>query len=290
MEEISRNVHIERFEVKAGWEQWILFCSDVHVDSSKHDTELFTAHLKEAQKKDAHIYIWGDYFDLMQGKYDPRSTKHEFGEAIYEKVRKHGIPYIDAVVEHGVDILKPYAKQLRVIGSGNHETNIRKRLETDVLDQLVAFLRREGAQDCFKGGYGGYVKWLFDHEKGGQRNSLTTRYHHGSQGGARTFGTLRVQTDMAQWPSADIYATGHIHHKWYVPQVVEILKKSNQMEEVPRYHICCGSYKNDINDGVGGWAVERGYARTKRGSWWIRLYYDSSARYSRVRAQVIEAD
>ena len=51
-----------------------LFLSDVHFDSTHCDRDLLTKHLDEALAMNASVLVFGDWFDLMQGMYDPRRS------------------------------------------------------------------------------------------------------------------------------------------------------------------------------------------------------------------------
>ena len=52
-----------------------LLIADTHFDSIKCDRKLLKKHLDQAKEKNAKIFIFGDWFDCMGGKWDKRSTK-----------------------------------------------------------------------------------------------------------------------------------------------------------------------------------------------------------------------
>ncbi len=54
--------------------QKFLFLSDVHFDAMKCDRALLRRHLKQAMVDNAIVLVFGDWFDLMQGKWDPRGS------------------------------------------------------------------------------------------------------------------------------------------------------------------------------------------------------------------------
>ena len=59
----------------AGWEKLVYFTSDVRFDSARCYRESLKRHLDEAKKLGASISIFGDWFDAMQGRFDPRRDK-----------------------------------------------------------------------------------------------------------------------------------------------------------------------------------------------------------------------
>ncbi len=83
-----------------------------------------------AVAKDAAVFCFGDWFDLMQGMYDPRRS--------YSGLRPEykSITYLDDVINDSIEFLQPYADRWLFMGRGNHETNIEKRLSTSPIDRL----------------------------------------------------------------------------------------------------------------------------------------------------------
>ena len=70
IEQVSRTVH----RVGISSSERMLFISDVHYDAVKCDRDMLRRHLNQAKKDGASVFIFGDWFDLMQGKWDPRGT------------------------------------------------------------------------------------------------------------------------------------------------------------------------------------------------------------------------
>jgi hypothetical protein len=111
IERIQRNIH----RVNVGKSQKFLLLSDLHWDNPKCERGLLTRHLKQAQERGAKVIINGDFFCMMQGKYDPRRSKKD----ILPEHNKAN--YIDAVIEDAVKWWTPYADMILLIGYGNHE-------------------------------------------------------------------------------------------------------------------------------------------------------------------------
>ncbi len=276
--ELWRNVHeVEIPDVRKKDNPLDLFlCSDVHMESKKCDLDLFIKHLDEAKRKGALIAIIGDLFDLMEGRYDPRSNKGVLNEEIVKLSVDNSIPYLSAVVEWAFRILEPYAENICLIGKGNHETNIEKRAEFDLINALVHRLNMVSNTQVFRGGYSGYLKFKMP-KTGTPWLSYLVKYHHGFGGAKRSKGSLNVDLNAANWPSADLVITGHTHHKWIIPKQREILTQYGKLTNTVQYHICLGGYKNDVEDGYGGWAVERGFESLALGGWWGKLWLSGHA-------------
>ena len=135
----SKNVHTVRFgNVKAGWEQWIMITSDIHIDNKKCNRALLKNHLELAKERNALICVFGDLFCAMQGKYDPRKNMEDIRA---EDVHAN---YLDKIVEHAADFFEPYAKQFLIIGYGNHETSILDRHNFSLLDRLAMLMNKNG--------------------------------------------------------------------------------------------------------------------------------------------------
>ena len=148
IKKISRNLHQINLELK---KTKIALLSDIHWDNPKCDRNKLKRHLDYCKEQEIPIFINGDFFCLMQGKYDPRRSKKD----ILPEHNKAN--YIDAVIEDAVDYWSPYAHLLTVIGYGNHETAIIKNLETDPLQRFVDLLNYTNKTSVFTGGYGGWL-------------------------------------------------------------------------------------------------------------------------------------
>ena len=235
-----------------------LLLSDVHFDSVKCDRDMLKRHLDEARRTDAGIFVFGDWFDLMQGMYDPRRS--------YAGLRAEykSITYLDDVIEDSAQFLKPYAAQLKFLGRGNHETNIEKRLSTSPLDRLAGMV----GGGVITGGYAGWIGFRIMNN--GRRNVVLMHYHHGYGGSApRSKGVLNVDIDQKEWPDADIIVSGHTHQKWYVPMTVERINLNLRPYESTVHHLKLGSYKQ--LDRFAGWEVEKGFAQPRLGGWWMEV-------------------
>jgi predicted phosphodiesterase len=255
--------------IKSGWEQWILLRSDVHHDSPKCDWKLERKHLDEAKEHNALIIDNGDLFCAMQGKWDKRSNK----DSIREEHSKGN--YLDALVETAAEFYKPYAKNFIVLGRGNHETAIRGRHETDLTDRLAYELRRAGSK-VIAGGYGGWIRFLFEANKTKRSSKVLYHYHGTGGGGPVTRGTIQTSRIAVFTPDADIVLTGHTHDSWMVPIARQRISQAGHVYHDEQYHIRCAGYKDAWGDGSHGWEVEKMLGPKPKDSAWLRFYWDST--------------
>ena len=243
------------FGLQVSHKDTFLLLSDVHYDSVKCNRELLTKHLNEAKAKGAKVMVFGDWFDLMQGMYDPRRS--------YSGLRPEykSINYLDAVIEDSIQYLKPYAENVTFIGRGSHETNIEKRLSTSPIDRLC-----QGLGGVTPGPYSGWI--LLQLIRNGFRARFNLHFHHGYGGNApRSKGVLNADIDQKEWPDADIIVSGHTHQKWHLPISVERINEKGFIREATVHHLKLGSYK--MLDRFAGWEVEKGFAQPRLGGWWM---------------------
>ncbi len=263
--EISRGAHHFTFQnVGSGWTQKALFISDVHWDSKKCDRKLLKKHFEQAKKDNALIFIFGDWFDVMGCKNDPRSKPKDIRpEYLIEG------SYLDLVVEDAVNFLKNYLENIAFISPGNHETAIDKHRDTDPLKNMIRELNHMRKTPIMYGKYEGWIK--FQIERSGIPNkSKLLHYHHGYGGNAkRSKSILNADIDMKENPDADILVSGHTHTKWHLPAVVRRL--TNQMRVIKKkVHVLkTGSYKMKGS----GWETEKGFGEPTLGGWWCELAY-----------------
>ena len=280
-------VHLVQQNVRKSNTVTILNLSDVHYDSRKCDRELLTKHLKQAESRGALVFINGDLFDLMQGKYDPRHGKYDI------RPEYKSATYLDDVINDCAEYLAKF-RVTYIIGQGNHETNIVKRLETNPIERVVERLKFMG-QQAHMGWYSGLLCIRQGYEstepnKGDLQTVRTTKiyYHHGSGGGsARSKGILSADIQQLSCPDADVITSGHDHNKWYLPVNVDRYRKNLEPYQTTVHHIRSGSYK--LKDRNLGWEVEKGFRTPRLGGWWIDVAYVKSHGGSRVEITVTEA-
>ncbi len=207
------NVLVVRMETwGVGWKQRQLKLADIHFDSPYCNRKLLKALLDEAKQEDAPVAIYGDLFDLMQGKTDRRSDKREIRPEYVGTGQ-----YFDNVLEDAFKFFEPYADILMMISEGNHDNAAARAAEFNVLAHLVKLLgesaRTEG-RGCHYMGYSGWVDYRFERHTGGGRTSRVEYFHHGSGGASPvTLGVIGSARNQEAYV-ADIYVGGHNHNEW----------------------------------------------------------------------------
>jgi hypothetical protein len=270
--ELSRNVHLVRLHPGKNSSLKVLLTSDVHWDSVKCDRDMLKKHFDEAKNDGAIIIIAGDWFDAMQGKWDPRGSKEDL------RPEYQSGSYFDNVVKDTAEFLMDYPVALLALG--NHETSVIKRHETNLSERVVAMMRSAG-HGIHLGGYGGWVKFvgadksLEDKVKGdgGRSAMLRLKYFHGSGGGGMmTHGVLATRRQASFLPDADVILNGHTHDSWMVTLARERLVGSNVVLD-SQVMLRTPGYKDEYADGYGGWAVERGMPPKPIGSVWMNITF-----------------
>jgi len=252
-----------------------LHISDVHFDSKGCDRDLLKKHLDQIKSCDGSVFIYGDLYDVMGCWQDPRSK----GQDVRPEYLRGG-EYLNLVIEDCIEFFRPYAQQIKFISEGNHESEIRRRRDVDILRWTVNALRDIGSP-VKKGGYSGWNLYRFsrknkDNEPHGGKDckNLVTHFHHGYGGNAkRSKGMLDSQLAAYQYPDADIIFRGHTHQKWHDPSNVKhrIMPSSRRLYKQTSHYIATGSYKDGIGDGQSGWEVQKGFMPTRLGGWFVDM-------------------
>lgn len=276
----SRSVMQVQLDARsADFEQWFLLSSDRHHDNAHTDWDLERKHLDQAKERGAGIIDSGDLFCAMQGKWDKRADR----SALREEYQVGN--YLDRLVEVAVDFYAPYADQFVVIGKGNHETAITKRHETDLIERLTQGITTKTKVQVHPGGYGGWVKFVFQTTKT-QKHQINLKYWHGAGGGGPvTRGVITTNRMAVFLPDADIVMTGHTHDQWVVPIARERLRSNGDLYLDEQVHVKCGTYKDEYGDGHGGWHIERGGPPKPVGAQWLRFFRESG----HIKFQIVRA-
>lgn len=263
-----------RMGFKKGFEQWFLFMSDIHYDSKKCERQLLRKHLDQAKEKNAKVFMFGDVFDCMGGKYDKRTNKEDIRPE-YQKAN-----YFDVITRDFKDFLKDYKDEVIFISQGNHELSVLARHEVNLIENLCY------DTNIITGKYAGFIRFYFSHgTNGGNRQSMTVYYNHGS-GGNSPVTRGAIKTNRRQDAiDADIYISGHIHTTMDMPRPKIRLNEQCNAERIEPQHILLGCYKNEMLD--GGYSDMKEYPPASLGGYWIKFYYDKNNRinYDLIRAK-----
>lgn len=218
-------------------------------------------HLDEAKERGAFVIDLGDFFCAMQGKYDKRHMKADL------RPEHQRSDYLDALVETAGEWFSPYANLFLLMGEGNHETSIFKRHETNLTARVVERLNALNGTNIMHGGYSGWVRFLFE-VYGAERTARKLAWHHGYGGDAPvTKGVIQTNRMAVYLPDADIIVTSHTHNEWLFPIARLRINDLGAISHDEQLHIKIPGYKEEYQDGFGGWHIERGAPpQTNRGN------------------------
>lgn len=195
----------------------------------------------------------GDTFCLMQGRGDPRGAKGDI------RPEHKTNTYFDSVIDDAIDWFSPYAHLITVVGKGNHETSVIKHHETDVIKRFVDGLNAKNGTNVQSGEYGGWITVKLKHQ--GANCQFRIKYFHGSGGGGIvTKGAINITRALEMYEGMDVFTMGHIHENSARNDVRETLDGTSKYRPVLRtiHSMLTGTYKEEYNDGKGGFHVERG--------------------------------
>jgi hypothetical protein len=261
---MKNNVHILKndFEPKK-----VLLISDIHWDNPHCNRDLLKKHLDQALEISADILFNGDTFCLMQGAYDPRKSKNDI------RPEHNKTNYLDAVVNDAIDWFSPYAHLIKVVGYGNHETNILKRAETDVIDRFVFGLNSKNNTNVEVGGYGGWIVYQFQRGLNAGMAAYKIKYMHGFGGGGPvTRGVIQFNRMSTFVEGADMVWMGHVHEDHELTYTIESLNNHNKVKLKDILMVRTPTYKEEYQGGKGGWHVERGSAPKALGGRWLEIH------------------
>ncbi len=272
IQSLSKDSHEISFDVpRKQWERWFLLSSDRHHDNAHTNWDLEKKHLDEAVARGAGILDFGDLFCAMQGKWDKRADTDQC-----RPEHKEG-RYLDSLVETAAEFYEEYAKNWLFLSSGNHETSILKRHETDLTERLAEQMGRSKTGNPIVGAYCGYIRFRAsraDHNS--TQGSLVLYYHHGYGGGGPvTRGVIQTNRMSVYLPDPDIVVSGHTHDSWVVPVARSRLARSGKTYIDRQTHIRIPGYKDEFTGG-DGWHNHRGGPPKPNGAYWLRIFSNSA--------------
>lgn len=232
----------------------ILFISDVHFDSVTCDRKSFFADMDLALKKNAKIVIPGDFFDAMNGRFDPRRSMRDVRPEYRDD------KYYDLIINDATKALQKYAKNIILICDGNHELSVLKNANTHLIDRLVDRLNQMKGVNIAHGGYGGWIRVMHRGPKIDRFDgTVKVKYFHGAGGEAPvTRGAIQTNRQAVFLPDADVVINGHSHNAYWIPITRERLSNKGELYFGQQHHIRTPGYQMSYGDGTKGWEVTRG--------------------------------
>lgn len=180
----------------------VILMSDLHLDSVFSNRNLLKRHLDMAKEREIPVFIFGDLFDAMQGRHDPRRSARELKEIYKDDA------YFDKIFEDVEAFLTPYKGVIRFLSYGNHEESVIRNSGIDLLRRLAKSL------ECELGGYEGIIRLAFARQdKKGGFNSFHIFYSHGnSKNAVMTKGVLESTRKLINTGNvADLQVFGDSH-------------------------------------------------------------------------------
>jgi hypothetical protein len=258
----TRNIH----EVTCQSGQEFLLISDLHWDNPHCDRGLLKNHLDEAVKRNAAIILNGDTYCCMGGKYDRRADKSLI------RPEHNTDRYFDAIVDTSVEWFAPYAKNILLIGYGNHETAIIKHGETDLLQRFASTLNYSTGSAVQVGGYGGTIDIRVLHDTIRGVNFVVHYYHGFGGGGVVSKGVIQDQRLLAGTEGYDLTWMGHVHELYYHQNMVHRYDRSTKtLIQKPIHQLRTATYKEEWDGGYMGFHTERGRGPKPLGGYWLKL-------------------
>jgi hypothetical protein len=258
----SRNIH----EVTCQSGQEFLLISDLHWDNPHCDRGLLKNHLDEALRRNAAIILNGDTYCCMGGKYDRRADKSLI------RPEHNTDRYFDAIVDTSVEWFAPYAKNILLIGYGNHETAIIKHGETDLLQRFASTLNYATGSAVEVGGYGGTIDIRVLHDTIRGVNFVVHYFHGHSGGGAVSRGVIHDQRLLAGTEGYDLTWMGHVHELYYHQNMIHRYDRSTKtLLQKPIHQLRTATYKEEWDGGYMGFHTERGRGPKPLGGYWMKL-------------------
>jgi len=258
----TRNIH----DITCQSGQEFLLISDLHWDNPHCDRGLLKNHLDEAVKRNAAIILNGDTYCCMGGKYDRRADKSLI------RPEHNTDRYFDAIVDTSVEWFAPYAKNILLIGYGNHETAIIKHGETDLLQRFASTLNYATGSAVEVGGYGGTIDIRVQHDNLRGVNFVVHYYHGAGGGGPVTKGVIQDQRLLASTEGYDLTWMGHVHELYYHQNMIHRYDRSTKtLLQKPIHQLRTATYKEEWDGGYMGFHTERGRGPKPLGGYWMKL-------------------
>lgn len=242
--------------------------SDLHIGSIHCDKELIRSELEDARQSHSRVFIAGDVFDMILPKDNKRYVASMYDEAI-----RNTDAVINASLDLGMKILRPYRDLIDMIGCGNHETSVIKYHSSDIISLLCERLSTP-EHKVAHGGYSGAIVATYRQPKG-NGTRYVFRYHHGSGGASPVTKGMINFARMSSWVrDADVIWMGHRHTRWMAQQKEErVPHEGDKFQKRNVWHVQTGSYSKDEQkqqlDDLGNYrsdyGIEGGYAPESTG-------------------------
>lgn len=215
----------------------VYLIADVHVGSAQCNLDKFKEVIDEIKGiKNAYIILNGDLIDnalkdSISFEYDSLSPSSSMRIIC--------------------DILKPVAKKILCINTGNHEYRSKKIADIDP-NLLIANLL--GVKDKYSDGASILFVPLNDTPKTGVTTLFTILCYHGAGGGTKVGSKANKAQDMSKICQADVYMMSHVHMPMvFKEDYIEIDKAHYTARQRTRTFVISNSFLD-----YGGYGEKKG--------------------------------
>jgi hypothetical protein len=179
--------------------------SDLHIGADDVDHELMKRDLSNAKKENRRILINGDIAELILP-----SDKKRWSAS---KMNSQRDDVLNEALEQSFDILKPYADNIDLIGTGNHDESPIKYDSFDLVGALVGLLNREKTNgNIHRAGYQGYIKYMLRPKTKKHASTPFVIYHHHGSGGSAPVSKGMIDFNRIVYShTANLYWLAHKH-------------------------------------------------------------------------------
>lgn len=200
------------FDLVYPWRPMSVLCtSDLHMDASDFDEEVFKRDFGQAAREGSRIWIIGDLFDGLF-YLDPRYAPS--GDAMRTSTGTLPDNFVDIAFEYLFENMREYADLIDFLGVGNHEVTMIKHYGTDLIRRLIIELNKIRDSDLQPIVHAGYLAMMTVKFQNGHHTVKDTWWvYHGKGGGAPvTKGMIDINRVITKY-IADVYWMGHKHTK-----------------------------------------------------------------------------
>ena len=256
-----------------------MLMSDLHIGAANTDKALIRRDLELARTHNARIFMNGDLFDLILP-----SDHKRFNPAVLDPCLRDTDAILNATLNMGCDMLRPYADLIDMIGVGNHEVSTSKHHSVDIVSLLIERLSTPGHKIAH-GGYTGAIVQPFRRKAGGGTN-FSIWYHHGYGGSAPVSkGLITFHRASTYVSGCDVLWLGHAHNRLCDHAVeLRIPPQGGRWKWHDVRHIMTGAYTgngqaqiDDIGNYRPNWAREKGFAPQGRGGVLLKVVITAGA-------------
>lgn len=232
------------FEIRMKYKEWFekefLLTSDRHWDNPLSNWALQRKHLDYIKSKNWKVIDCWDFFCAMQWKYDKRANKN------WLRPEHQTDNYLDSLVNTAVEWFAPYADNFAIIWTGNHETSVLKRNETDLIWRLVTWLNSTTWSNIYRWQYQWWIRFVFDHASWWWTRRYLMHFSHWYWGWwAVTKWVIQTSRRAVYLPEADIIINWHIHESWIMSIMQERVRRTWESYLKKQYHVSLPTYKEE---------------------------------------------